>query len=50
MLCVSLTPVSSNSTFPTTLLKIGLTRNLEARLDTLHSNQACTDLEEVYIA
>jgi plasmid maintenance system killer protein len=29
-------------------MKIGLTRNLEARLDTLHSAQPCTDLEEVH--
>lgn len=29
-------------------VKIGLTRNLEARLDTLHSAQPCTDLEVVH--
>lgn len=31
-----------------TRVKIGLTRNLEARLDTLHSAQPCTDLEEIH--
>lgn len=31
-----------------TRVKIGLTRNLEARLDKLHSAQPCTDLEEIH--